>query len=572
MITSMKTMFQGWFRAVLTGVCPYHQRHSGLPAGKTLLLAVILPWIPILPGSAAQEAQSTKTISEPSASPAEWTLAAEVAFDTPDGVAQLNPHFCLNQDRVPYRNPSGYEKWVCPPLPPGVLQLNSSEVNDCFIETVPGGPHRLRWRLLCLAFTNGVTLVPEVNGAVFEFRPKGAGLAVSAEWQWIDIERKGNRVTVHMSDGGEAVTFVNAAATQPLRVTARRQPMVWVRRMQLYIGTGDAWTTPDKATPTATEPEWTEVYRQSFDTAATLQDFAIERTNGIVSWLPEDHCVRLTPDALAEARHQRPQVMARLLQTVHGDVRIRFRARNVPPEDHFFGVLLSCKGPLVPREDGYYCEWNRGWLRRIKKRDIQRAIVHTPYPTDRTVRWIDYWIERVGSRIAMFTGATPVLAWDDPDPIGDPANNQIAFYVDSQELDLDDILIERNTLDIAREQATTRPREEPPITPAITTRATAAADTVIVRQTALGATALEVIPPVIEDVRVEADIIRFAWTSQAGCEYDVEMCNSILGKPQWTPVEGWKGLRGQDGLMSFHAPTSTNGHTFYRVVAHLANP
>ena len=30
MISTMKTMFQGWFRAVSTGVCPYHQKSDFL--------------------------------------------------------------------------------------------------------------------------------------------------------------------------------------------------------------------------------------------------------------------------------------------------------------------------------------------------------------------------------------------------------------------------------------------------------------------------------------------------------------------------------------------------------------
>jgi hypothetical protein len=44
------------------------------------------------------------------------------------------------------------------------------------------------------------------------------------------------------------------------------------------------------------------------------------------------------------------------------------------------------------------------------------------------------------------------------------------------------------------------------------------------------------------------------------------MCNSLLGKPEWTPVPGWTAIRTTEVVQTFSAPASSNGHSFYRVV------
>lgn len=524
-------------------------RYGTLRAERHLLTAMLL-----LAAATTDAGDLFPVGAEPD--PAQWHAAYRARFDGPRSFEGHAPHLLFNQDIRPYYG-------MVSPLPADALQLNSSEVNDCYVQTGKGAPHRLLWRLQCRATTNGVTLTPATDGAVFDSDRRKVGLAVPTEWHWVEIERQADRVTVRVAGSGEAVTFIDPGARVPLRVTSRREPLVWLRRADLYVGNGDRWD-PVAARPPVRAPLWQEVYRQAFDGPESLKDFVLEGTNsaGTVAWQPGDRCLRLS------AREDGPRMDAvlRLHRHLPGDLRIHFRARNVPPEDHFFGVLLACKDPLLPREDGYYCEWNRGWMRRIKKADVQRVLSRPNGPTDRTIRWINYRIERIGPRVAMFTGEEEVLAWVDPAPDRDAEHDRVAFYVCGQEIEFDDIVIDRNGLD-ALESAAPRPQAAGgTFTPHAAVANAAASDTVIVRPTAVAAEAPSVLPPVISDLRSSATTISFRWIAQSDCEYEVQMCNSLLGKPEWTPVPGWTAIRATEVVQTFSAPASSNGHSFYRVV------
>jgi hypothetical protein len=58
MISTMKTMFQGWFRAVSTGVCPYHQKSDFLSMPESCLcrLEVVVTGTPDKSGGVQRRA------------------------------------------------------------------------------------------------------------------------------------------------------------------------------------------------------------------------------------------------------------------------------------------------------------------------------------------------------------------------------------------------------------------------------------------------------------------------------------------------------------------------------------
>ena len=489
------------------------------------------------------------------------TLVHRVHFKTAQNPDSYRGYYELNQDYRPC-----YDQGC--PLPDDALQINASRVNDCWIQLAGGVPHDVKWDLEVKVLTNNVVLAPEVDGIVFQVAGRLPGLAVTSGWHRISLEREAGKLTVRVDDTGEAVTFVDPRTRVPLRLTVRREPLVWVRGSALYAAAGEAWPPFQPPTyPAASEAAaWKEVYRQSFDTQESMRDFTREYTNGVVKWLPEDKCMRLSAD---EGREW-ADVFATLNMSLTGDLRIRFRGRNIPPEDQFFGVLFACQGDLR-REDGYFCEWNRGWMRRIKKADVQRCIVRPHEPENHAAYWADYRIERVGGRIAMYKNNRESISWTDPDPIVNPANGKFAFYVCGQSIDLDDLVIERAGALTNAEAAVTPP---PTVAAGAPPRDPTAADTVIVKQSVAampspgGPTPLA--SPGLTDLRVGDGAVSFRWPAQPGVVYAVETCNSLVNPGQWIPVPGATSLITAAGVLEFSAPTSTHGQSFYRVVARPA--
>ena len=466
------------------------------------------------------------------------------------------------------------------PQPEEALQLNSSEVNDCWLQLAGGVPHSLRWEIEVNVRTSGVVVVPEVDGIVFQRNGTLPGLAVAEGWHRVSMDRHADRLAVRVDEDAEAVTFVPPTTHVPLRLTVRREPFVWLRGSALYAAPADPWRPAETAAPT---PEtgavtWREVYRQAFDGPESLRDFTIEHTNNTVSWLPDDRCLRLN----AATNGLRDDCFATLNRNLPGDIRIRFRARNVPHEDQFFGVFVSCRR-VFPHDDGYYCEWNRGWLRRIKKVNVQRSFVrpqeeevHTPY-------WADYRLERIGGTITMYKNDRLSLTWTDPDPIQNPAYGKFAFYVIGQPMDFDDLVIDHNARDVAAEEAAARLAASNAVAGTASATATrprdpTAADTVLTRpspaavQPTSGGSVVPLAAPMISDLAVANDTISFRWAVQAGAEYDVETCNDLTSPAAWTTVPGWAGVRTRDTVLIFTAPISTHGHSFYRVVARPVAP
>jgi hypothetical protein len=142
---------------------------------------------------------------------------------------------------------------------------------------------------------------------------------------------------------------------------------------------------------------------------------------------------------------------------------------------------------------------------------------------------------------------------------------RFAFYIWRMQMDFDDLVIERNAIEMAGDVRTNAvPRVLPfPAEPA--------ADTVMISQ---GASLAEAGPaaPKLYDVRGGDGMIGFRWNGDSRCVYEVQACNALLDPAEWAPVRGWEAVKGSGDVMQFSAPASTAGHTFYRVVVRPAVP
>lgn len=478
-------------------------------------------------------------------------LVQRTFFKAENNLASYSNYYVFNQDPAPYYDRDSL-------LPKDALQINSSEVNDCWIQLAGQVPHRVRWIIEIICRTNDVTLVPEADGVVFSAQSRLPGLDVSPGRHTVRLERCGATLSVRVDDGDEAMTLIAPDTHAPLRITVRRLPLIWLCSSELY---GDAtalpWFPSDLSTarPPAGSVKWREVYRQDFSNPKSLDDFTRGYTNGSVSWNENERCLAVVADPAASPSDV--TLVSRL--NLPGDVRVTLKARNIPPESHFFGLFISASGD--PRSGGYFCEWNRNWMRRIKKLDIQRAINRVVEPDDRKQRWREYRVERIGARVAMFTDGVPVLDWEDPDPFNSPEQSMLAIYVWRMAMEFDDIVIERNAADPDAGMIAVPWR---PGKPRSTERAV---DTVIVRGGAHQ-------PPENAQLHVpralgiarRGDLIAVDWETLEYREYDVESCNSFEGKVEWKTVPGWDRVRGREGRIAFTAPVSTNGHCFYRLV------
>ncbi len=503
----------------------------------------------------SMEDQAEAPLVLPSTNDANWVLQESVRFELWQDLDACT-YYAFNLDTFP-----AYHQGCV--LPKNMLQINSSEVNDCYIELAGRIPHRVKWVIEVNIASNGMTLTPEADGVVFQYDRKTPGIAINPGWHVVSMEREGDKLTARVDSTDEAVTFVAPSTQVPLRLTVRRKPFVSVRRSLVFSGAGQSWepaARPQQLSP-PTNVIWKEVYHQSFDTIDSLKDFKCETSNGVAQWF-DDGCLHMAADI--EGRPE--NVIMTLQRELPGDIRVSFRARNIPPESHFFGIMLSCKGE-ARREDGYFCEWNRNWMRRIKKRDVQKNIVHPYEQEDVTRRWRNYRAERIGPKITMFTDGKETLSWVDPDPVTGPEFNRMAFYVWRHQNDFDDLVIEQNAgqatqpLRTACMQTNNLPKS--------TTAAnlSMASDTVIVRQSpSADAQPAEPLRLELTNLQTSSDTISFHWVVQAGYEYDVETCNSLGETPQWTPVPGWAAVRPAGADIVFNTTASTNGHSFYRVV------
>jgi hypothetical protein len=513
-----------------------------------------------LAGAATQEVERARF---PAADTSGRVRVHELLFTTYAEPLAYRQYYRLNQDLRPYYD----NDWN---QPEDALQLNSSRVNDCWVQLAGQPPHSLRWDLEVKVLATNVVLVPEPNGVVFQVAGALPGLNVTSGWHRLTMERDGSRLTVRVDETGEAVTFVPPDTRTPLRLTVRRAPLVWLRASALYAAPGEPWATAAAAPATATNIVWQEVYRQPFDTADAMKDFSAGTTNSLLTWVPDANCMRLAIDP----RSRSYDAYATFRQPLPGDLRIRFRARNAAPDDQFFGVLIGCRR-LLPQEDGYYCEWNRGWLRRIKKADVQRCIDRPSEPEEPPPHWASYQLERAGDTIRMIKNGRLSLAWTDPDPITDPAFSRFAWYNCNVPLDIDDLVIERNARDVSNELAAATAAAAAGVAAPAKTRDPLAADTVIVRQAVApaaspGGGVQALAQPRLCNLQVSNDYICFQWPVQAGAVYDVETCNSLATPVAWTPVPGWSGVRAPVDTLVFSAPVSESGHCFYRVVARPA--
>lgn len=518
---------------------------------------------------AADATTNDWSVSFPAADASQRTRVHQVSFNSVMQPEESRPFYRFNQDIRPCYDEN------CP-QPDGALQLNSSGVNDCWVQLAGTPPHNVRWDLEVWVMTNNVILVPEPNGIVFQAAGAFPGLTITPGWHRVSMDRENDRLTVRVDDVSEAVTFVAPDSRAPLRLTVRRKPLVWLRGSALYTMPGEVWAESNHGTEPAHAESvvWREVYRQPFDTADSVHDFSRENTNSTIAWVPEDKCMRLA----ADQNRGKKEVFATLNRNLPGDLRIWFRALNVEPNDHFFEVLISCKR-IMPVEDGYDCSWNRGWMRRIKKADVQRIIVR-PYEIQiDPPYWANYCIERVGDTITMYKNGSVSLKWTDPDPIIDPAFNKLSFYHCDVPMDFDDIIIERNARDISNELAAATAALPLAVTngtsQAAKVRDPATADTVLVRtctqtgtvQPASGGGVAPLAQFNLTDVRISNDTISFRWQAQAGVLYDVETCNSFSATVSWTAVSGWSGVSSTESVLTFSTPVSARGQSFYRVVA-----
>lgn len=533
---------------------------------RNLAVAVCLLGSGACAGLGGATTKAAWAVSFPATDGSQRARVHDVRFTTLQDPVEYERFYKFNQDFTPCYDDDCI-------LPDEALQLNSSLVNDCWVQLAGLAPHSLSWDLEVRVLTTNVVIVSEPNGIVFQVAGALPGVAVPIGWHRVTLDRADDKLTVSVDGVGETVTFVTTASRTPLRLTVRRKPLVWLRGSALYVPPGAAWDAAQTGQGQAAPVVWREVYRQTFDSAESVRDFSPERTNGTIAWIAADHCMRL--DADQGVRHT--EIYATLKRNFPGDLRVRFRARNVAPIDHFFDVLISCKR-ILPVEDGYDCSWNRGWMRRIKKADVQRCLVRPGIPEELPPHWADYCIERVGGTITMYKNGEQSLTWTDPDPIVDPAYGKLSLYHCDMPVDFADFIIERNARDLSNEMAAVAgPAALPPVSAA--GRDPAAADTVVVRacaaaavQPASGTGTVTLAMPALTEMHIRNDALSFQWQVQAGAQYDVQTCNSLVNPVTWTTVPGWLGVRAADGVLVFTAPVSEHGHSFYRVVVSLATP
>ena len=480
-------------------------------------------------------------------------------------------YYTLNQDYKPAYEPDAV-------LPKDALQINASPVNDCWIQLGPGCPWRVKWEIEVYAITEDVVLVPEADGMSFQ-GPGGTpltaapGIPLASGWHEIRVVRDSNAVTVSVDGRAESVTFVNTTYQPSLRMTVREMPRVWVRNATISIPPGEAWQDP--ASPhgatAADAPPWRVVYSQAFDTADCTNDFVLQSTSGTATWLPDEKCLRLRSGRDPAGLNLRYW----LQRDLPGDIRVSFRARNAANEDHFFGVYINCIEQEPEAMYGYFCEWNRGWMRRIKKRSVQRAIVHPYEPQIHDPTWINFRVERAGSRISMYKDGKLSLDWTDPAPTEGPQYKDLCFYTWGMQIDIDDVIIEQNAQELAARGWRKTPMAGPDGgmsgTPVGMTASPYAADTVVLHEfVTLGADAAGPAPPVLEDLRAESGQLSFRWRHDPTCTYEVQTCTTLTGTPVWITAKAWQPPAVDAAYAAFSGPVSVQGHAFFRVIARRA--
>ena len=485
-----------------------------------------------------------------------WQLLNETMLSNQETLDSYKPYYTFNQDQKP-----AYTRDTV--MPTNALQLNSSLVNDCYIKLAGNVPHNIKWEVEVLAKTEEIILIPEADGIVFTTDERRVGLSITQSWQTVSMERIDNKITVRVGDTGKAITFVTEDAKVPLSLTVRHSPLVWLRQSKLYTTVAEPWSpATNKTTEVAAidESEWNEVYRQTFDNAESMTNFVADNDIAVAKWLSDEQCLYMRAGG-----KEMSDITLRLKHSFPGDIRMSFRGRNIAPQDQFFGAFVSCT-EILRKEDGYFCEWNRGWMRRIKKFDVQRKIIKPYLPTNKEERWVNYRIDRIGSKITMYTDGEETLSWVDPAPPTSTNNGYVGFYVWQSSIKFDNLVIEQRTKKPTNiiEAASI----EPPATttieaPANLVRSTDVADTIIVHDSGNQlATALRA--PMLNQVTSNNKEFSFSWLGDSEYEYDVEMCTSLTDN-KWNPVNNSKGLRANNNNIKFTADVSQQGHCFYRV-------
>ncbi|MBN1809321.1 MAG: hypothetical protein JW909_09665 [Planctomycetes bacterium] len=354
-----------------------------------------------------------------------------------NNAALIRWHFYADEPEVDYRPDSEY-------------LLDSSRVCDRWIRLSERIPHVVMWNVSFLAVGGAFEIAVEPNGVVIGRDLEGTGISFDpAREHSLELVRSGSSFTVTLDGADSRSVPVDPADRTPLQVTAQVRPVA-IRSVRLSFGNSEDYSDPP-VPKVAPPPRWNVVYRENFSNDESVGAFELYPNGG--RFERADGALYIGP---AEAVGIE-DVYCMLKMSLPGDLRVRFRARSMKPnQPPFFGLLVSLGGSLRS-EDGYFVEWNY-WQVQVKKRNRRVAGVSVSYPRQRSSGdWLDCMMERVGGVVTMYTEGERVLTWTDPYPYTDNAHDLFCFYTWRVPMQFDDIVIERNAGDRAR------PRSDHPV-------------------------------------------------------------------------------------------------------------
>ena len=390
----------------------------------------------------------------------EWKLVDERPFNGKKAKAEYLPLYVIEADDIGVGGTQKVINWQHYEDEPEVAYhpeneflLDASRVKDRWIELTKQAPHTVKWQLVFMSTddTCAVTLTPD--GVIAGRDPGGKGIGITAGVEHTAvIERSGKTLMVTVDGDKKLAEDIEPTDRAPIRFTAQIRPVL-LRQTRLVFGNDERLSQPQAVPAVKTKPEWEVVYKENFADKNSADNWQIYPRGGALEW--KDEALSMAPviDMGVE------EVYALLKMSLPGDIRVSLRARSMMKgQPAFFGIMVFLKGTLE-EEDGYFVEWNY-WQVQMKKKNIRVAGSAVGYPNAPSENgWMHFSMERVGSTLTMYTEGKEVLTWTDPHSLNDRDHDLFTFYSWRVPMEFDDIVIERNKLDLVK------PNDEHPVIP-----------------------------------------------------------------------------------------------------------
>jgi hypothetical protein len=392
--------------------------------------------------------------------PIAWKLVDERSFDGRKAKTEYLPLYVIEADDIGVGGAKKVINWHHYDDEPEVAYhpeneflLDASRVKDRWIELTKEAPHTVKWQLVFVSTDDMCAVTLTSDGVIAGRDPDGKGIGITAGVEHTAvIERSGKTLIVTVDGDKKLVVDVEPIDRAPIRFTVHIHPVL-LRQTRLVFGNDEKLSQPQAVPEVKTKPEWEVVYKENFNEKLSADNWQICPRGGMLEW--KDEALSMAP--VIEMGVE--EVYALLKMSLPGDIRVSFRARSMMTgQPAFFGIMVFLKGTLE-EEDGYFVEWN-SWQVQMKKKNARVAGSAVGYPNvARDGGWMQFSMERVGSTLTMYTEGKEVLTWTDPHSLNDRDHDLFTFYSWRIPMEFDDVVIERNKLDLVK------PNENHPVIP-----------------------------------------------------------------------------------------------------------